>query len=323
MAIMKISLLPALFVALLGMVQSPGAQEIYPSKTIRIVVPIGPGGSADLGARVIARKLSDELKQPVVVENKPGGNHVVGTSAVANAPADGYTLLWTTGGLLAASVVNKTVPFDAFKDFQPITLGGRTNAAVVVSNGVPVNDFVSFLDYAKKNPGKLNYGSTGGSVTLLFEHFMQTTGINMTAILYKSQPAIWNDLLSGQIQVMIERPSAAKAQIAGGRAKIVAVTGSPRDPDTPEIPSVSEHGFTGFSIDTWQGMFIRAGTPPERVAKVKEAMARVMASPDVRAELVKIGVVPIGSSAEELAELSRKEFALWKAVALKSNFKPE
>ena len=319
---MKLSLLSSLFAALLVVAQTSGAQEIFPSKTLRIVVPIGPGGSADLGARVVARKLSDELGQPVIVENKPGGNHVVGTSAVANAPADGYTLLWTTGGLLAASVVNKTVPFDAFRDFQPITLGGRTNAAVIVNNNVPVKDFASFLDYAKKNPGKLNYGSTGGSVTLLFEYFMQTTGINMTAVLYKSQPAIWNDVLSGQIQVMIERPSAAKAQV-GNRAKIVAVMGEPRDADTPDIPTVSEHGFKGFSMYTWQGMFIRSGTPPDRLGKIKEAMGRVMASPEVRAELVKIGVEPIGSTAEELAELSRKESALWKAVALKSNFKPE
>ncbi len=298
------------------------AQETFPSKPLKIIVPLGVGGSSDLGARLVARKLSDELQQPVVVENRPGGNQVIGIGAVKSAPADGYTLLWTTSGIFAASVTNKDVPFDALKDFEPVTLGGRTNAIVIVHNSVPVTDLKSFVDYAKKNPDKLNFASTGGSVTLLIQYFMQTVGIDLPVVVYKSQPASMNDFMSGQVQVMIDRPSVYKAQLAGfGRA--VAVTGAQRDRDTPEVPTVAEQGYKGFEIDTWQAMFIRSGTPPDRLSKVRAAVARVMASPELRKQFVEIGVEPVGSSAEELAALSRHDAARWKAVAAKSNFQAQ
>ncbi len=298
------------------------AQETFPSKPLKIIVPLGVGGSSDLGARLVARKLSDELQQPVVVENRPGGNQVIGIGAVKSAPADGYTLLWTTSGIFAASVTNKDVPFDALKDFDPVTLGGRTNAIVVVHNSVPVTDLKSFVDYARKNSDKLNFASTGGSVTLLIQHFMQTVGIDLPVVVYKSQPASMNDFMSGQVQVMIDRPSVYKAQLAGyGRA--VAVTGAERDRDTPDVRTVAEQGFKGFEIDTWQALFIRSGTPPDRLAKVRAAVARVMASPELRKQFVEIGVEPVGSSAEELAALSRHDAARWKAVAAKSNFQAQ
>lgn len=298
------------------------AQDTFPNKPIKIIVPLGAGGSSDLGARIVARKLSEELKQPVVVENRSGGNQVIGIGAVKAAPADGYTLLWTTSGIFAAAVVNKTVPFDGLKDFDPITLGGRTNAIVVVHNSVPVTDLKSFVDYAKANPNKLNFASTGGSVTLLIQYFMQTVGIDMPIVTYKSQPASMNDFLSGQVQVMIDRPSVYKAQIAThGRA--VAVTGAKRDRDTPEVPTVAEQGYKGFDIDTWQAMFIRSGTPPDRLAKIRAAVAKVMADPEVRKQFVDIGVEPAGSSADELAALSRSDAARWKTVAAKSKYQAE
>ncbi|MES2510718.1 MAG: tripartite tricarboxylate transporter substrate binding protein [Pseudomonadota bacterium] len=297
------------------------AQEVFPGKPIKIIVPLGAGGSSDLGARLVARKLTEELKQPVVVENRPGGNQVIGIGAVKAAPADGYTLLWTTSGIFAAAVTNKNVPFDGLKDFDPITLGGRTNAVVIVHNSVPVTDLKTFVDYAKANPGKLNFASTGGSVTLLIQYFMQTVGIDMPVIAYKSQPASMNDFLTGQVQVMIDRPSVYKAQIAGhGRA--VAVTGAARDRDIPDVPTVAERGYKGFDIDTWQAMFIRSGTPPDRVAKIRAAMARVMTDPEIRKQFLDIGVEPSGSSAEELAALSRNDAARWKTVAAKSKFQP-
>lgn len=298
------------------------AQDTFPNKPIKIIVPLGAGGSSDLGARIVARKLSEELKQPVVVENRSGGNQVIGIGAVKAAPADGYTLLWTTSGIFAAAVVNKTVPFDGLKDFDPITLGGRTNAIVVVHNSVPVTDLKSFVDYAKANPNKLNFASTGGSVTLLIQYFMQTVGIDMPIVTYKSQPASMNDFLSGQVQVMIDRPSVYKSQIAThGRA--VAVTGAKRDRDTPEVPTVAEQGYKGFDIDTWQAMFIRSGTPPDRLAKIRAAVAKVMADPEVRKQFVDIGVEPAGSSADELAALSRSDAARWKTVAAKSKYQAE
>ncbi|MES2401602.1 MAG: tripartite tricarboxylate transporter substrate binding protein [Pseudomonadota bacterium] len=298
------------------------AQEAFPNKPIKIIVPLGAGGSSDLGARIVARRLSEELKQPVVVENRTGGNQVIGIGAVKSAPADGYTLLWTTSGIFAASVINKTVPFDALKDFDPITLGGRTNAVVIVHNSVPVNDLKSFVDYAKSNPNKLNVASTGGSVTLLIQYFMQTVGIDMPVITYKSQPASMNDFLSGQVQVMIDRPSVYKSQIAThGRA--VAVTGAKRDRDTPDVPTVAELGYKGFDIDTWQAMFIRSGTPPDRLAKIRTAMGKVMADAEVRKQFADIGVEPAGSSAEELAALSRSDAARWKAVAARSKYQAE
>ncbi|MES1980521.1 MAG: tripartite tricarboxylate transporter substrate binding protein [Pseudomonadota bacterium] len=319
---MNARFISALFTAMCMAILPAAAQEAFPGKPIKIIVPLGAGGSSDLGARIVARKLSEELKQSVVVENRSGGNQVIGIGAVKSAPADGYTLLWTTSGIFAASVVNKNVPFDALKDFDPITLGGRTNAVVIVHNAVPVTDLKSFVEYAKANPGKLNFASTGGSVTLLIQYFMQTVGIDMPVITYKSQPASMNDFLSGQVQVMIDRPSVYKAQIAThGRA--VAVTGAKRDRDTPDVPTVAELGYKGFDIDTWQAMFIRSGTPPDRLAKIRSAMAKVMADPEVRKQFADIGVEPAGSSAEELAALSRSDAARWKAVAARSKYQAE
>lgn len=319
---MTATLFYAACLAVAAAVLPAAAQEAFPNKPIKIIVPLGPGGSSDLGARIVARRLSDELKQPVVVENRPGGNQVIGIGAVKNAPADGYTLLWTTSGIFAAAVVNKSVPFDALKDFDSITLGGRTNAVVIVHNSVPATDLKSFVAYAKANPGKLNFASTGGSVTLLIQYFMQTVGIDMPIVAYKSQPASMNDFLGGQVQVMIDRPSVYKAQIAG-RGRAVAVTGASRDRDTPEVPTVAEQGYKGFDIDTWQAMFIRSGTPPERLATIRSAMARVMADPEVRKQFVDIGVEPAGSSAKELQALGRSDAARWKAVAAKSGFQAE
>lgn len=306
-----------------GMAILPAAaQEAFPNKPIKIIVPLGAGGSSDLGARIVARRLSQELKQTVVVENRTGGNQVIGIGAVKSAPADGYTLLWTTSGIFATSVVNKTVPFDALKDFDPITLGGRTNAVVIVHNSVPVTDLKSFVDYAKSNPNKLNFASTGGSVTLLIQYFMQTVGIDMPVVTYKSQPASMNDFLSGQVQVMIDRPSVYKSQIAA-HGKAVAVTGAKRDRVTPDVPTVAELGYKGFDIDTWQAMFIRSETPPDRLAKIRAAMRRVMADAEVRKQFVDIGVEPAGSSAEELATLSRNDAARWKSVAAISKYQAE
>lgn len=318
---MNARLFPALL-ALLVWCAPATAQEPYPAKPLRIIVPLGPGGSADLGARIVARKLSADLGQPVVVENRAGGNQVIGTAAAHSAPADGYTLLWTTSGLFAASVVNKSVPFDALKDFEPVALGGRTNAVVVVHNTVPVSDLKSFVDFARKNPGKLNFASTGGSVTLLFEYFMQTVGIEMTAVLYKSQPASVNDFLGGNIQVMIERPSVYKAQIAG-RGKAVAVTGARRDRALPDVPTVAQQGYPGFEIDTWQAMFVRSGTPADRLEKIRRAVARALADPEVRRQFIDIGVEPEGAGPEELAALGRHDAARWRAVAARAGFQPQ
>jgi tripartite-type tricarboxylate transporter receptor subunit TctC len=298
------------------------AQESYPSRPIRIVVPLGPGGSSDLGARILAPRLAQELGQPVVVENRPGGNQVIGIAAVKAAPADGHTLLWTTSGLFAASVTNKTLPFDAFRDFDPIALGGRTNAVVIVHKSLPVNDLQSFVRYAKAHPAALNFGSTGASVTLLFAYFMQTVGIDMTAVLYKSQPASVNDFVAGHIQVLIDRPSVFMAQIAG-HGKAIAVTGAHRDPELPQLPTVAEQGYPGFEIDTWQALFIRSGTAPQRLDRIKRAVAQVMADPQVRSQFKAIGVEPVGSGAEQLAELSRRDAARWKAVAARARWLPE
>lgn len=299
------------------------AQEAYPNKAVRIVVPIGAGGVADSGARIVARRLSEELGQPVIVENRPGANQVIGTALVATAPADGYTLLWTTGGIAAVSVLAKSVPFDAFRDFAPVTLGGRSNLAVIGSASMPGNTLASFLSHARQNPGKLNYGTTTGSVTLIFEHLKQLADLDITAVPYKSTPNVWTDLFGGQIQVMLEAPTAAKAQVAGGRAKILAVTGGSRSADLPDVPTLSEQGLKDFNVYTWQGMFVRAGTPPDRLARIRNAMVNVMGNADVRAQFVKIGVEPVGSTPAELSDLMRSDLQLWRSVAKKANIQPE
>jgi tripartite-type tricarboxylate transporter receptor subunit TctC len=299
------------------------AQEAWPSKPIRLVVPIGPGGGTDIGGRIVARKLSERLGQQVVVDNRPGANGVVGTLAVSQAAADGYTLLYAPAGFAASPALVKSLPFDIFKDFEPISLAARLNLVIVASPNVPAATLPEFIAYSKANPGKLNYASTTAAVTLMVEHFKNITGADITPVTYRGGPNAWTDFIGGRLDVIFEVPAMASTQLKAGHGRALAVTGGTRAAELPAVQTVAELGYKNYEVYTWQALFARAGTPPEVLRKLKQAFAAVMADPEVREQLTKVGLEPVGSSDAELAALVKREATNWVAVARRAKIEPQ
>lgn len=295
----------------------------WPSRPVRLVVPIGTGGGTDLGGRLLAKRLSERWGQQVVVDNKPGANGVIGTQAVSQSPADGYTLLYAPAGFAASPAVVKNLPFDIYRDFEPISLTARLNLVIIAGGRVPATTLPEFIAYSRANPGKLNYATTTSAVTLLVEHFKNVTGADMTAVTYRSGPNSWVDFLGDRLDVIFESPALASAQLKAGHGKALAVTGGTRAAELPNVQTVAEAGFRDFQVYTWQALFARAGTPPDVLRKIKRDIAAVMAEPEIRDQFAKLGLEPVGSTAEELAALVRRESSNWIAVGRRAKIEPQ
>jgi tripartite-type tricarboxylate transporter receptor subunit TctC len=286
-----------------------GAQP-YPSKPIRLVVPYPAGGPLDTVARLLGQKVSDSTKQPVIVDNKPGAGGNIGADAVAKAAPDGYTILM---GAVATHAINPTLyaamPYDAGRDFIPVTQVASTPNVLVVNSSVPAASVREFIAYAKANPGKLNFGSggTGSAGHLAGELFKTMAGVDMTHVPYKGAAPAMNDLIGGQVQLMFDNLASSLAQVRAGRIKALAVTTARRSALAPELPTIAESGLPGFDINTWFGIFVPAGTPPEVVERLHAEFARALAAPDVRERMIALGAEPAGSKPEEFAAYIRAE----------------
>jgi tripartite-type tricarboxylate transporter receptor subunit TctC len=284
-------LLAALGAALLA----GGAQaQDYPHRPIRIIVPYTAGGSSDFVARTVAGKLQENLKSPVVVENKPGGNAQIGCDYVAKSAPDGYTLLlagMTTHA--AAPALYKKLPYDTIKDFAPITNVIVSPLVVVVNPSVQAQTLREFVALAKANPGKLNYGSAGVGNTLHLagEVFRMTTGTDLVHVPYKGASQALGDLLGGSIQVMFDLPQTPLSNIQAGKLRALAVTGSERLSLMPNVPTTAEAGFPAFTFGTWIGLVAPAGTPPAIVNRLYAEIARAIAQPDVKEAFAKLAMV--------------------------------
>jgi tripartite-type tricarboxylate transporter receptor subunit TctC len=282
----------------------------YPSKPIRFVVPYPAGGPLDTVARLLGQKVSESTKQPVIVDNKPGAGGSIGADAVAKAPPDGYTILM---GAVATHAINPTLyasmPYDAIRDFIPVTQVASTPNVLVVNPSVPADNVREFVAYAKANPGKLNFGSgsTGSAGHLAGELFKTMAGIDMTHVPYKGAAPALNDLIGGQIQLMFDNLASSLAQVRAGRIKALAVTTAQRSAFAPEIPTISESGLPGFDISTWFGIFVPAGTPREAVDRLHAEFTRALAAPDIREKMLALGAEPVGSKPEEFAAYIRAE----------------
>jgi tripartite-type tricarboxylate transporter receptor subunit TctC len=286
-----------------------GAQT-YPSKPIRFVVPYPAGGPLDTVARLLGQKVSESTKQPVIVDNKPGAGGNIGADAVAKAPPDGYTILM---GAVATHAINPTLyaamPYDASRDFIPVTQVASTPNVLVVNPSVPAANVREFIAYAKANPGKLNFGSgsTGSAGHLAGELFKTMAGVDMTHVPYKGAAPAMNDLIGGQIQLMFDNLASSLAQVRAGRVKALAVTTARRSALAPELPTIAESGLPGFDINTWFGIFVPAGTPREVVERLHAEFARALAAPDVRERMIALGAEPAGNKPEEFAAYIRAE----------------
>jgi tripartite-type tricarboxylate transporter receptor subunit TctC len=302
-----------------------GAAE-FPDHAVRFVVPYPPGGFNDTLARVSAEKLTKMWDQPVVVDNKPGGNTTLGNAFVAKSPPDGYTILVTPLPFSALpGLYGARLPYDALKDFTPLVWAGSTQNALVVRNDLPVNNLKEFIEYAKKNPGKVNYGSTGSGSSnhLSMELFMKMTGTKMQHIPYKGSAPATLAMASGEIDALFDNVPNVLPQIKAGKMKAIAVTGLQRAVLLPSVPTVAEAGVPGYEVNVWFGMQLPAGTPKPIVDKINRDMVQLLKEPDVVARFRDQGVEVIASSPAEFSQLIQKEVVKWTQLIKDANIRIE
>lgn len=315
-----------LFFGLGLLVGSLAVAQEFPERTVRIVVPYPPGGFNDTLARVVGERLSKTWNQPVVVENKPGGNTTLGNNLVAKSPPDGYTILITPLPFSALpGLYGPQLPYDALKDFSPLVLAGNTQNVLTVRNDLPVNNVGELLDYARKNPGKLNYGSTGSGSSnhLSMELLMRMTDTKMTHIPYKGSAPATMAILAGEIDVLFDNIPNSLPQLKAGKMKAIAVTGTQRSVLFPSVPTVAESGVPGYEVNVWFGMQLPGGTPKPLVERMNRDIVRVLKEPDIIKRFREQGVEVIASSPAAFSQLVQSEVVKWTQVIRDANIKVE
>ena len=292
-------------------------QGAYPTKPIKIIAPVQPGGGVDLVARTIADRLGAVLGQAIVVENLSGGGGIVGSLATARAAPDGYTLMVGYVGTHGTNPAVRKLPYDALKDFTPIAMVGGTPNILVVPPSLPVTTLSEFVRYAKSNPGKLSYGSAGpGTLThLAMEQLKVTADIDLVHVPYRGIGPAFTDILGGQTQAMLPGLAAALPHIKAGKVKPLAVTGIKRHPLVPEVPTFEESGYKGFDGVQWYGIVGPANLPPAIVKRLNEEIDRLLATPELRERLSGEALEPMPMSPEQFGQYMRDDIAHWTRLA--------
>jgi tripartite-type tricarboxylate transporter receptor subunit TctC len=298
--------------------------QVYPAKPIKMIVPLAAAGTGDTLARTVGDEMAKELGQPIVIENRPGAGGLVGTEFVAAAAPDGYTILAISPSHVINPALYAKTTYDALKSFEPITVMANTHQMIVAHPSLAAKDLKELIEYAKKNPGKLNYGSAGtGSATHLnMELFKSMAGVDIVHVPYKGSTQARNDVLSGQVQLAMDGLLPLQPLIKDGRLKPVAITSSKRAQSNPEIPTIGEV-VPGYASDTWYGIIVPAGTPKDVIARLHGAAVKALKSPAVRDRLQKLGAEPVGNSPEEFRKLLEREQKLWAKVVKDSGAKVE
>jgi len=293
------------------------AAQPYPSKPIRFVVATAAGGASDIVARTVSERMQEGLGQPIVVEAKPGANGNLAAEYVARAPADGYTMMMGTIGVMAINVsMYRKTPFDPLTDFTAVAPLVSFSNMLVVRNDLPVKSVTELIDYARANPGRLRYGSpgSGGSPHMAMVVFGQMNNLDLVHVPYKGAAAALNDLLGGHIDMAFSDPLVTTPQVKAGRVRALAVSGPQRLESAPDIPTVAEAGVPGFSVVGWLGIVVPAGTPRDRIAVLNAEANRALANPDVRRRLIDNGALITPGTPEDFDKLVRSEHARWKKV---------
>ena len=298
--------------------------QSYPTKPIRLVVPFPAGGTTDVLARAAAQKLTETLGQPVVVDTRPGAGGNIGAELVAKSPPDGYTLLMGTVGTHAINPsLYPKMPYDHVRDFVPVILVAGVPNVLVINPALPVNSVQELIAYAKANPGKLNFASSGNgtSIHLSGELFKTMAGVQITHVPYKGSAPALQDLVGGQVQLMFDNLPSALALIKGGRLKALAVTSKERAPALPDVPTMAESGLPGFEASSWFGLLAPAGTPQPVVAKLNAEIAKWLASPEAKEKLLAQGANAAGGTPEDFTRHIAAETAKWQKVVKESGAK--
>lgn len=315
----------ALCVATLGMqAASAGAQD-YPTRAVTIVVAYTPGGANDMIARVLANKLTEDLGQPFVVENRPGASGINGTTSVARAAPDGYTLLLGAGGTMTMNPgLFKKLPYDPIQSFAPVGLAATSPLVVVVSPTLPVKNIKDLIAYAKSKKDGITFASPGAGTPLHLagEMFSKDTGVQMLHVPYKGSAPALNDLLAGRVDVMFDVVSSSMQFINSGRLRALATTGKERSSQLPNVPTMQEQGVAGFEVTSWFGLFAPANTPAPVVDKLNAALKKAAGSAEMKDRLAKITMEPASSTPGELRTFVQSESDKWRKVIQKANIEP-
>ena len=301
------------------------SQVRFPDKPISLLMPFGPGGIADLTARAVAEQMSKSLGQAVVVENKPSAGSIVASQAVASAKPDGHTLLLMSNGNAVSVGLFKKLPFDAQKDFAPITTLGYFDIGLFVAANSKFATLKDALAFAKANPGKLNVGTIapGSTQHLSAKLFETVAGVDVLVVPYKSSHCVLTALRAGEIDIAFEIVGPMVPQLSAGVVKALAVSSDRRNPALPEVPTVMQAGVAGYNVASWNALAAPAGTPPEVLERLGRAAREAVASPEVQAKLGKLGMRLQGSTADELQALLGSEIKRWGAVIRAAKIEPE
>lgn len=320
---MKRVLLGALSAALFT-IQGAFAQA-WPDRPVHFVVPFAPGGNVDVVARIIAQGVAEELKQNVIVENKPGANAAIGADFVARAKPDGYTVLLATAETHALNpYLRKSLPYDPLKDLPAVGIVDRFPFSLVVAPNVPAKDVPAFVAYAKARPGKLNFASWGNGSTsqVAFDQIEQATGMNLVHVPFQGAAPAIAALSVGDVQAFVVPLSVAQPQAADGRVNLLAVTSEQREAAAPDVPTLKEQGVP-VVITGWHVLSVPAGTPLDVRQRLNRALNAANAKPEVKARLLKVGSQPASSSIEEAQAMVKDEYRRWGEVARKAGLEPQ
>ena len=319
-------ILAAAMLAALALVPTLAAAQAFPGKPIKIIVPYSPGGTTDLLARLVAQKMSERLGQPVIVDNKPGANGMIGSDMVAKAPPDGYTLGIASPGSHAANAsLYKDISYDTVKDFTPITLGVSAPMLLVVHPSLGVNSVKELIAAAKAKPGAISYasGGSGSSQHLAMEQFKMMAGIDMSHVPYKGSAASYPDLIGGSVKAEIDVVPTALPPVKGGRLKVLATGSAKRLAMLPDVPTIAEAGVPGYESSSWYGFVAPAKLPKDILDKLHAEIVRALKQPDVVEKLTNAGVIVVAGTPQEFAAHIRTEMDKSAKVIKAANIKPD
>jgi tripartite-type tricarboxylate transporter receptor subunit TctC len=299
------------------------AHAQYPDKPMRWILPFPAGGAVDLVARTVAAKMSEDLGKPIIIENKAGAGGIIATDAVAKAPPDGYTLLLTTPNHTINAALQATLPYDTEKDLVPVSVVAEVPEVLVSHPGAPFTNFREFVDYAKKNPGKLNYSSAGiGTLPhITFELLLRRTGIEVAHIPYRGAAPAMTDLLAGVVQLKLDTYTTSNPHVTAGKLRMLGIASRARSKLMPDTPTIAEMGLPGYEGILWIALMAPAGTPAPVIEKLAAASAKAARAPDIAEKLLRDGVDPIGGTPAELGAMIARELPQWRELAKAANIK--
>ena len=306
-----------LFLPTLAVLSAASSAQNFPNKSIRFLVGFAPGGSTDIVARLIAQKMSENIGQQVVVDNRTGAGGIIAAEALSKSPPDGYTMFaCTTGNFAIIPYLYKSVPYNADKDLVPVTQTGTLPYIVVVHPSLPVKNIKEFISFVKARPGQINYASSGvGTAShLSAAYFASAAALDMIHVPYKGTGNAMGDLLAGQVVLMFDQPVSSMPLVKAGKLKVLGISSGKRFPTLQDIPTIAESGIPGFEAVSWSGVCVPGGTPKDNVNRLQSEISKVLKLPDITDRLMRDGIEPIGGTPGEFQAFIEREKIKWSKV---------